>query len=250
MRLRLALCLVATCNTDSFSSDSGTSDAAVESGDAATQPFCAAHPGALFCADWDESADAAAGWLNAVSLGGGTTAVDSVSSVSSPSSLLAKAPPLASSSSTARGSVRTTLTGTTKVTVDIDVSAASDAPFVDVLTLAVPVVGYQAYIQLSPSTTGFDVKLIVDLLDLDAGVSAQCALGTKLPNATWGHFTLSMTPSTVTLTGDASTTCSLPIATAISTADPTTVVVGVVFMTGPSSADTNVHIDNVRVHSP
>ncbi|HEX7666286.1 MAG TPA: hypothetical protein VF407_17290, partial [Polyangiaceae bacterium] len=76
--------------------DAGAKDANADA-DAAPGPFCATHPGHTFCADFDESTDAATGW-SASETKNGTLVLDEATFVSPPRSMESIAPATSSSS--------------------------------------------------------------------------------------------------------------------------------------------------------
>ncbi len=108
----LVLLLTAACGPDSFGSsgDAGGSDAAeepdqaapddagadaVDADDGGGQPdapdlgYCASHPQAIFCADWDEGSNPAMKW-DAQDVNGGTLAVVQTNPLSDPNAMEAK----------------------------------------------------------------------------------------------------------------------------------------------------------------
>ena len=95
--------------------------APTDGGSEATTPFCSQHPTATFCADFDESSDAAAGFTNTYLSDGGIVALSTSELVTPPASLLAGNGTLTSGQSCHAAEVRKTgVTPTKSLTLDMD----------------------------------------------------------------------------------------------------------------------------------
>jgi len=92
-----------------------------DGGSEATTPFCAQHPTATFCADFDESSDAAAGFTNTYLSDGGIVGLSTSELATPPASLLAGNAALTSGQSCHGAEVRKTgVTPTKSLTLDMD----------------------------------------------------------------------------------------------------------------------------------
>src|SRR5262249_46074365 len=111
-------------------------DAATDAG-----PFCAQHDGATFCADFDESADAAAGFSSTYVNEGGVVSRDTTIWSTPPASLLIGNTALDAGASAHGAEVRTTgVTAQNAITLDVDVhidALASQGTYIEALAIVI-----------------------------------------------------------------------------------------------------------------
>lgn len=191
-------------------------DAAAADTDAAPQDaapdapssFCAQHASAVFCADFDESADAAAGFTNAYLTDGGVLSLDTAEYVTAPAALLAGSTALASGASAHGAEVRyTNFAPTTSLTLDVDVrvdALATQGSYVEAFALVFDS-GAKSSLQLNLKSASSEVGEELDPGDGGAKTYVGHAFPAKLPMGAWSHVTvaLSFAARTLTVTVDA-----------------------------------------------
>ena len=223
-------------------------DAAMEA-EAEAGPFCAQHTSATFCADFDESADAAAGFTSTYLTSGGVVSRDTTTYATSPASLLAGNSSLDASSSSHGAEVRNTgVTPQTSTTLDVDVrvdALASQGSYIEALALVFNGAP-KSSIQLNLKTSKSEVGEEIDPNDGGAKSYYGHALPSVLATGTWMHVTIALvfTPTrTLTVTVDQTVAIDHVPLNASFAPGPLDLYLGNAYAPGPSDGAT-IHYDD------
>jgi hypothetical protein len=239
-------------SSDATSSDANASDAPLGDstlGDADAGPFCAQHPTATFCADFDESADAATGFTSTYLTSGGVVSLDTSASASPPASLLAGDTTLTNGASAHGALVKSTgATPSIGITFDFDLRVdklATQGSYIEALAIVINA-ATKSSIQLNLKAASSEVG--EEVVGLDGG---QTYTGHLFPAPValnkWMHVTIALAfgaPRSVTVTVDTSVVVDhAPLSAAFSTAGPVELYLGNAYAPGPSDGAT-IHYDD------
>jgi hypothetical protein len=191
-----------------------TSDAAdannpSDASDASSAHYCALHATASFCADFDESADAASGFTSTYIASGGVLALDDAEFSSAPASLKTGNTLLDASTESTHAAevVNTTLTPTSSITLDFDVkinSLASQGTVIEAFAMVLEASPRSA-IQLNLKTASSEVG--EEILVADGGKNyIPHVFSTALAMSSWQHVSIALAfaaPRSITVTVDA-----------------------------------------------
>ncbi len=231
------------------------SDAGDAGGDASIDaqldagPFCAQHPSATFCADFDESADAAAGFTSTYLTSGGVVALDTTTSATAPASLLAGNSVLDASSSSHGAEVRSTgVTPQNGVTLDLDLridKLASEGTYVEALAIVING-AVRSSIQLNLKAAASEVG--EEIVGLDGGKTyVPHGFASALATSQWMHVTIAVVfqPSrTLTVTvGQNVVVDHVPLNAAFSASGAVDLYLGNAYAPGPSDGAA-IHYDD------
>ena len=221
-----------------------------DSGTDAPAAFCAQHASALFCADFDESADAAAGFSSTYLTAGGVVALDTSEFATPPAALLAGSTALASGASAHGAEVRSTsFAPTTSVTLDVDVrvdALATQGSYVEAFALVFEG-SPRSSVQLNVKSASTEVGE-----ELDSGDGGKSYVGhtftTQLPMAKWSHVQIALSFAARTLTAivDSNVVVDHVAISPSFTTGNLDVYVGNAYSPGPSSG-TSIVYDDVLV---
>lgn len=224
-------------------------DAAIDA-DGEAGPFCALHPSATFCADFDESADAAAGFTNTYLTSGGVVSRDTTIYASSPASLLAGNGTLDASSSSHGAEVRNTnATAQNGTTLDFDLridKLATQGSYIEALALvfnAAP----KSSIQLNLKAAASEVGEEIDPGDGGAKSYYGHTFASVLGVGKWMHVTIALVfqpTRTLTVTVDQTAVVDhAPLNAAFSGAGAVDLYLGNAYAPGPSDGAA-IHYDD------
>lgn len=233
----------APSNGDAIASEAAPPDGGLE----ATTPFCAQHESALFCADFDESADAAAGFSNTYFSDGGVVMLSTSEFSTPPASLLAGNTTLASGQSTHAAEVRKTgVTPTKSLTLDLDFrvdALATQGSYVEAFAIVANGTP-RSSIQLNVKSASTEVG--EELVYADGGTTytphyfpAPLALGT------WAHLTIALdfVGRTITVSVDGTIVVDHVTLVAGFTTGSVDLYVGNAYSPGPSSGASILYDD-------
>jgi len=217
--------------------------------DAAPTPFCTEHATATFCADFDESPDAGAGFTSIYLTDGGVVSLDTGNFSSSPASLLAGSATLASGASAHAAVVEHTgATPATSVTLDYALYVdhlPSQGSYVESLALVFES-ATQSSIQFNVKTASAEVGEELDAADGGKRYVGH-ALASPLATGTWMHVTLALAmtaPRTITASLDGNVVLDHVAMDAAFTAGPVDLYLGNAYSPGPSDG-ASLHYDDV-----
>jgi hypothetical protein len=212
-------------------------------------PFCAQHSGATFCADFDEIADAAAGFTNTYLTTDGIVSRDTTAFASAPASLLAGAGPLDAAASSHAAEVRSTgVTPQNGFTFDMDFHIdkldTTNNTYIESLALVVNA-SVKSSIQLNLKSTSSDVG--EEIVGLDGGKTYVGHVFTTLATNTWVHVQIAVVfkPSrTLTLVVDGITVVDhVTLNAGFSGAGSVDLYLGNAYAPGPSTG-ASIHYDD------
>lgn len=218
--------------------------------DAEAGPFCAQHSGATFCADFDENADASAGFSTTYLTTGGVLSRDTAIYSTPPASLLAGNSTLDASSSSHGAEVRNTgVTPQNGTTLDFDIRVdklASQGTYIEALALVFNA-SPKSSIQLNLKAASSEVGEEIDPGDGGAKTYVAHPLSGPAPPGTWLHVTIALVfKPTRTLTVTVAQNVIVDHATlnaAFSGAGTVDLYLGSAYAPGPSDGAT-IHYDN------
>jgi hypothetical protein len=223
-------------------------DAGIDADAEEAGPFCAQHPTATFCADFDESADAGAGFTNTYLTSGGVVARDTAIYATSPASLLAGNSALDASSTSHGAEVRNTgVTPTTGITLDFDLridKLASQGTYIEALAIVINAPtksSIQLNLKSASSAAGEEI------VGLDGGQTYVGHGFAALATNQWMHVTIAVAfvPSrTLTVTIDKNAVVDhVTLDATFSSLGPVDLFLGNAYAPGPSDGAT-IHYDN------
>lgn len=224
-------------------------DAAIDVADAEAGPFCAQHPTATFCADFDESADAGAGFSSTYLTSGGVVSRDTTTWATSPASLLAGNSALDASSTSHGAEVRSTgATPQTSVTLDFDLRVdklASQGSYIEALALVFNGAP-KSSIQLNLKAASSEVGEEIDPSDGGSKSYYGHGFGSALATNQWMHVTIALVfkPSrTLTVTVGQTVVIDHVTLNAAFAPGPVDLFLGNAYAPGPSDGAT-IHYDD------
>ena len=234
---------------DSTVRGDGSADG-VAPGDGSTSPFCANDLDATFCADFDESTDAMAGFSSLYLNDGGVNGLDEEFS-SSPRAFFSGNRVLGSGTSAHAAIVRTTgITPNSAIHLAFDIR-------IDSLDTAGKQVEALAIVSNSSTRSSLQLNLKAassevgeEIIALDGGSSYYPHLfSTKLSVGSYAHLDITMTFDSISraikVTVDGSTVVEA-LMNAAFVAGPVDLYLGNAYSPGPSSGS-NIHYDNVSL---
>ena len=234
--------------------DADADAAPQDSGSDAPSSFCAQHSSAVFCADFDESADAAAGFTTTYLTDGGVVSRDTTEYVTAPAALLAGNAVLASGASAHGAEVAyTNFTPLSSLTLDVDVrvdALATQGSYVEAFALVFDS-GAKSSLQLNVKSASSEVGEELDPGDGGAKTYVGHAFPAKLPMGAWSHVTIdvSFAARTLTVTVDAVVVVDHVTLAAGFATGKLDVYVGNAYSPGPSSGASIVYDDVLVVGS-